>query len=241
MQVERIVSLVPSLTELVCGVGLEHKLVGCTKFCTDPPHLRHIKTIVGGTKNVYLERIYALNPDLILAAKEENTQAQVEELSKRYPTYVTDIKNMPDMAGVLQKLLDAGGNTTTIEALLNLILQSRPITLNPVRALYLIWKEPYMSVGGNTYISSMLEAGGFMNVLANAARYPVLELEMVKELAPDVILLSSEPFPFKESHQQTIQLQTGKPCRLVDGRWFSWYDSRIESHLNNINQLADSF
>ena len=241
MQVERIVSLVPSLTELVCGVGLEHKLVGCTKFCTDPPHLRHIKTIVGGTKNVYLERIYALNPDLILAAKEENTQAQVEELSKRYPTYVTDIKNMPDMAGVLQKLLDAGGNTTTIEALLNLILQSRPITLNPVRALYLIWKEPYMSVGGNTYISSMLEAGGFMNVFALAARYPVLELEMVKELAPDVILLSSEPFPFKESHQQTIKLQTGKPCRLVDGRWFSWYDSRIESHLNNINQLADSF
>ena len=241
MQVERIVSLVPSLTELVCGVGLEYKLVGCTKFCTDPPHLRHIKTIVGGTKNVYLERIYALNPDLILAAKEENTQAQVEDLSKRYPTYVTDIKNMPDMAGVLQKLLDAGGNTTSIEALLNLILQSRPITLNPVRALYLIWKEPYMSVGGNTYISSMLEAGGFMNVLAHAARYPVLELEMVKELAPDVILLSSEPFPFKESHQQTIQLQTGKPCRLVDGRWFSWYDSRIESHLNHINQLADSF
>ena len=241
MQVERIVSLVPSLTELVCGVGLEHKLVGCTKFCTDPPHLRHIKTIVGGTKNVYLERIYALNPDLILAAKEENTQAQVEELSKRYPTYVTDIKNMPDMAGVLQKLLDAGGNTTSIEALLNLILQSRQIRLNPVRALYLIWKEPYMSVGGNTYISSMLEVGGFMNVFAHAARYPVLELEMVKELAPDVILLSSEPFPFKESHQQTIQLQTGKPCRLVDGRWFSWYDSRIESHLNHINQLADSF
>ena len=241
MQVERIVSLVPSLTELVCGVGLEHKLVGCTKFCTDPTHLRHIKTIVGGTKNVYLERIYALNPDLILAAKEENTQAQVEELSKRYPTYVTDIKNMPDMAGVLQKLLDAGGNTTSIEALLNLILQSRQIRLNPVRALYLIWKEPYMSVGGNTYISSMLEAGGFMNVFAHAARYPVLELEMVKELAPDVILLSSEPFPFKESHQQTIQLQTGKPCRLVDGRWFSWYDSRIESHLNHINQLADSF
>ena len=240
MQVERIVSLVPSLTELVCGVGLQHKLIGITKFCTDPPNLRVEKQQVGGTKNAHLERIYALKPDLVLAAKEENTKTDVEALAQTLNTFTVDIKALADMQPVLDLLLTIGGDAQIIKQLLSFVSQPAPKVQHPIRALYLIWQKPYMAVGGGTYISDMLTHGGFLNCMESFDRYPEISLAQIALLEPDVILLSSEPFPFKELHRRQLELETNTRCVLVNGQWFSWYDSRVVSHLSNIRQLANT-
>ncbi|RYY50398.1 MAG: cobalamin-binding protein [Chitinophagaceae bacterium] len=226
----RIISLVPSLTELLYQLGLYQETVAITKFCIHPEEWYRNKIRVGGTKNLDLQRIVNLKPDLIIANKEENVKEQVLELAKSIPVWVTDINSLENS---LEMIADIGQLTNTIRQSSELIinikkafnLRSAP-TLIP--AAYLIWKDPWMSVGGDTFIHDMLGRAGFKNVFDQEVRYPQVSIGALKVSRAKVLLLSSEPYPFKQQHIEELQEQIpGIRILLVDGEMFSWYGSRL--------------
>lgn len=229
---KRIVSLVPSLTELVVYLGLENELVGITKFCIHPKNLKNNNTIVGGTKQVHLDRIRKLKPDLILCNKEENTAEMVTDLEKICPVHVSNIINFTDSLdlilkyGVLfNKEQQAGSLILELTQKKNLFQEN--LASVKLRVGYLIWRKPWMVVGGNTFINSMLEINGWVNIYKNnESRYPEIELESLKKDNLDLILLSSEPFPFQQKHMDEIKNYTRARVEIVNGEFFSWYGSR---------------
>ncbi|RAI87135.1 helical backbone metal receptor [Algoriphagus yeomjeoni] len=225
---QRIISLVPSQTELLVDLDLEEKIVGVTKFCVHPSGLQKRKTIVGGTKNYRMEVIESLKPDLIIGNKEENERSGIEELMGKYPVWMSDILNLEDsleMIGAFGQML--GKKTKSeqlVEKLKNDFASSLPKKGN---AIYLIWKDPIMAAGNDTFINEMLGFAGFEN-LVRTSRYPKLSEKELVELNPEHLLLSSEPYPFKESHLQYFKSLLPKAnIRLVDGEMFSWYGSRL--------------
>lgn len=227
---ERIVSLVPSQTELVFDLGLEQELVGITKFCIHPSHLLRDKKIVGGTKQLKPDEIARLKPDLILANKEENREEDILELSKSFPVWVSDVDSVKSGLAMIRqvgqltgKKLEAGNLAEAIEQAFNQLPFSPDYS-----AIYLIWDRPMMGVGGDTYISDCMEKAGFSNSLGQMKRYPEIQLETLQELKPDFVFLSSEPYPFGLTHLVRLQekLQHSKVV-LVDGEMFSWYGSRM--------------
>ena len=230
MTPRRIVSLVPSLTELLVDLGLEEKLVGVTRFCVHPPHLKKEKTIVGGTKNVNVENVRALAPDLVVANREENTRGDVEAIAAFAPVHVTDIATLDDALAAIRTL---GALTGTVEQATVLAdeLARRFAALeafSPLRAAYFIWQNPWMSVGGDTFIHDVMRRAGLVNVFGERLRYPEVGLDTVAAARPDVLLFSSEPFPFREKHLAPMRAALpGVPCALVDGELFSWYGSRL--------------
>ncbi|MEP2280364.1 helical backbone metal receptor [Maribacter sp.] len=231
----RIVSLVPSITELLFDLGLGDKVVGCTKFCIHPNKPYLTKNMIGGTKDLNLDKILKLKPDLILANKEENNKEQIENLSTSVPVWISDVKTFDDslkMIGQIGLMTDSAFRAHEIINQLNHTLKTKA----PYKkVVYLIWKDPYMTVGGDTYINDILNRCGYLNVFSEQDRYPTVTLEEIANLNPDVILLSSEPYPFKEEHLNTIQgfLKNIK-VELVDGEFFSWYGSR-QLHLATKN------
>ncbi|MEM6297381.1 MAG: helical backbone metal receptor [Bacteroidota bacterium] len=232
---QRIVSLVPSLTELLFDLGLEQRICGVTSFCVHPKHARKSCTVIGGTKKPKLDRILNLKPDLIVANKEENNQADVETLAKEVPVWVSDIKTLLDNNTAI---LSLGEVTQTTSIAQNLVTQieekQRQLPKRDLkRALYLIWRKPYMSIGGDTFINEMMLQAGYENILADQIRYPELTAAQIIELSTEVILLSSEPYPFRERHIQELQELSPKSIiRLVDGELFSWYGSRVVKALD---------
>jgi ABC-type Fe3+-hydroxamate transport system substrate-binding protein len=225
---QRIISLVPSQTELLVDLGLEDRIVGVTKFCIHPKDLRKRKTIVGGTKNYRMEVIESLQPDLVIGNKEENEQSGIEELMGKYPVWLSDIYTLEDsleMIGSLGEMLVA--KTKAKEIILK--LKSDFASALPKRgsAIYLIWNDPIMVAGRDTFINDMLSKAGFENLIQNS-RYPQLIDKELIALNPEYLLLSSEPFPFKEKHIQYFKsLLPNTEIRLVDGEMFSWYGSRL--------------
>lgn len=244
---KRIVSLVPSQTELLVDLGLSEQLVGITKFCVHPALLRREKTIVGGTKNVKHDVVAALKPDLIIANKEENERSDIELLASLYPTWTSDIKSLDDAYQMIHDIGLITNTTRTADALNSDIkngFDSIKLT-TPIDALYLIWKNPYMAAGPDTFIQNMLPYAGFKNaVLAPKARYPELTEVEIKTLNPSYILLSSEPFPFKGKHTEEVRSLFPKSKIMeVDGEMFSWYGSRLKqapAYLNNLLGLAEN-
>lgn len=242
MPATRIVSLVPSLTALLADLGLDAEVVGLTRFCTDPPGWKERKVVVGGTKDVRPERVAELEPDLVLANREENVREQVEALEA--PVYLSEIKTLADD---LEAIAAIGALVGREEAAAELIERTEAAfaalpAFEPLRALYLIWREPYMSVGHDTFIHAIMEAGGFQNVCGDQARYPSLEPEVLRALDPEVILLSSEPYPFKERHLEELEeLVPGARAKLVDGVPFSWYGSRVAEAPCYLRALRDEF
>ena len=227
---QRIVSLVPSITEFLFDLGLNKEVVGITKFCIHPLEWFQTKPRVGGTKTVSLEKIRALNPTLIIANKEENVKEQVEELTKEFPVYTSDITTIAEAYNMMLHVGELTGTKDKAKKLIDRIKTSllQKNQLSKVKALYLIWQKPYMAAGGDTFINNMLQEAGFINVLQEQNRYPQLSVDDIKEYKPDVILLSSEPFPFKEQHAIELKQQTGiELIQLVDGEIFSWYGSRM--------------
>ncbi len=226
----RIVSLVPSITELVCDLDLRDRLIGVTKFCIHPYGLTMDKAVVGGTKNVNVAKVEALRPNLVLASKEENVQEQIEAAAELCPVYVSDVR---DMATARQMIADIGLITDTEAMAKHLIkkmdaaLLAGPTPDKRPRVAYIIWKKPFMVAGGDTYISAMLESCGMENMFAGQNRYPTVAEAEFSAQGCDAILLSSEPYPFKESDRVELERRTGIPCLLVDGEMFSWYGSRI--------------
>ena len=228
----RIVCLVPSITELLVDLGLESVIVGCTKFCVRPLHLRSRQKIVGGTKNVRLEKVTELSPDLIIANKEENTREDVEGLAGRFPTWVSRVRTVveaEEMIASLGRLFGKEGRATAIIAANRKALKSHQL-LTPQKALYLIWREPWMSVGGDTYIHDVMQQLGYENVVGGQFRYPTLSVGDIRALAPERILLSSEPYSFKPEHlEEWLDILPQAKVELVDGEFFSWYGSRLGS------------
>jgi ABC-type Fe3+-hydroxamate transport system substrate-binding protein len=227
---KRIVSLVPSITELLVDLGLRQNLVGCTKFCVHPNDLKTNTAIIGGTKNVKRLAVEALSPDLIIASKEENVKEQVEALQERCPVWVSDVvdlKSGAEMNMLLGELFGVQAIAKEINAANARSLAEHTFT-NRGTALYFIWKDPFMSVGGDTYISNVMQAVGYNNLCQNEQRYPSLEVEKIRALKPAHILLSSEPFPFKKQHIAELKaICPNTDVRLVDGEFFSWYGSRM--------------
>ena len=229
---QKIVSLVPSQTELLYHLGLQTEVAGITKFCIHPQHWHQTKTRVGGTKNLDIEKIKTLQPDLVIANKEENVQAQVEELARQFPVWVSDVNTLPQASQMIHAIGNITGKTEAAATIISNIQKGFETFLKPESAptvIYLIWQEPFMSIGGDTFISDMLERAGYTNLLKNSSRYPTLTEAELKVLQPDLLFLSSEPYPFAEKHLQKFQqLLPHTKVALVDGEMFSWYGSRLQ-------------
>lgn len=239
---QRIVSLVPSQTELLVDLGLEDNIVGITKFCVHPRHLLKTKTIVGGTKKVHFDKIKNLYPDIIICNKEENTRGMVLELEKIAPVWVTEIKNVADcleMILAFGELFQKENQSVRLCKVIrdNLIDFQKFILDKPLKkTAYLIWKNPYMAAGNNTFINHLLEINHFENIFSNKESYPELTVEDLK--TAECILLSSEPYPFKEKDMEELQTRfPEKKILLVDGEYFSWYGSRLQHAFDYFKRL----
>ena len=226
----KVVSLVPSITELLFTLGLNDEVTGLTKFCVHPRHWLQTKTIIGGTKNVYIEKVKALQPTLIIANKEENVKEQVEELAKVAKLLLTDVNNYDEALQMISAVASAVNKTPQASKLISQIQWAfASINITQVKtAAYLIWKDPYMTVGSDTFISDMMRRAGYENVFDKLLRYPQITIADIKERNPQYVLLSSEPYPFQQKH--VVELQELLPYSkfiLADGEMFSWYGSRM--------------
>ncbi|MDH7444512.1 ABC transporter substrate-binding protein [Aquimarina sp. 2201CG14-23] len=231
----RIISLVPSQTELLVAMGLSDHIVGVTKFCVHPDSIRKEKTIVGGTKKVHYDKIKALRPDIILCNKEENTKEMVETLQMEYPVHVSDIGSMEESLEMIEQYGEIFEKKTEADALISKIkselrsfkkfLKDKP----QQRVAYFIWRKPWMVAGRGTFIHHILELNGFVNVYGNQERYPEVIMEELQNRDDlDLVLLSSEPFPFSNEHLiEVTELVPNTKVSLVDGEYFSWYGSRL--------------
>lgn len=238
----RVVSLVPSITEALFDLGLtEKEVVGRTKFCIHPKEKVSNVEIIGGTKNINIYKIKERQPDLIIANKEENVKEQVEELMKDFKVIVTNVESIEDnyyllktLGNLFEKEKEAQNyNLATYDAL-NIKMDK------PLKVAYLIWKNPYMTVGSDTFIHHILAEIGFENLFKNNKRYPIIEIKDLEDA--DCIFLSSEPFPFKEKHIQEFKdVYPNKTIMIVDGEAFSWYGTHIakskEYYKNLINSI----
>nr|WP_297911994.1 helical backbone metal receptor [uncultured Allomuricauda sp.] len=239
----RIVSLNPSQTETLVDLGLEHHIVGLTKFCVHPFHLRQSKTIVGGTKKVDFAKIRHLKPDIILCNKEENTKEMVDTLAKEYPVHVTNVSNLQDALEMIHHYGQLFNCPKEAQKLCNRILSEKTefeslIKKNePKRVAYFIWKNPWMVCGGGTFINDMLQLNGYKNAFDDSERYPEVNLDDLKRRAVDLVLLSSEPYPFKEKNKVELEKHLGIHVKLVDGTYFSWYGSRLKDAFRYFRSL----
>ena len=227
----RIISLVPSQTELLYDLGLDDEVIGITKFCVHPHEWFRNKQRIGGTKNVNMDLVRSLQPDLIIANKEENTQAQVEELAALFPTWVSNIQTIDDG---LQMIRDVGalvGKSERAQLLTTDItngFNNLKKAAVPQRVANFIWRNPWMCAGVDTFINNMIEQMGWTNVLAGKMRYPEIALQELADKQVNKILLSSEPYPFKDAHIAEIKaVLPDAEVLLVDGEMFSWYGSRM--------------
>lgn len=229
----RIVSLVPSQTELLADLRLDEEVVGITKFCIHPKHWFKSKKRIGGTKDVKIEEVLALQPDLIIANKEENERGTLELLQQFCPVYISDVRSLNDALMMIQAVGEITGKSAMAQPLAASIAQrfaDLPALLQGKRVLYCIWYKPWMLAGNDTFIASILrDLGAEVLVPAeSSSRYPEVSVEQIKLLAPDLVLLSSEPFPFKQKHIAELEkADVASPILLVEGDMFSWYGSRL--------------
>jgi len=248
---KKIISVVPSQTELLYDLGLDEEVIGITKFCIHPEKWFREKARIGGTKKINIEKIKLLKPDLIIANKEENEKAQIEELAQHFNVWISDIKTFEDALNMIVSVGEIVDRKEKAQLLKQSIekefekiffLKTAP---KKTRTAYFIWKNPFMAAGENTFIDDMLHKCGFENVFEKKifsntknARYPVISVEQIKEANPELILLSSEPYPFKELHLEEFK----KVCpnaivKIVDGELFSWYGSRLQKSPNYFLEL----
>ncbi len=241
---KRIVSLVPSQTELLFDLGLDEEVVGLTYFCVHPKEKFKEKTKIGGTKQVKKEIVNGLEPDLIIANKEENEKDQVEALKENYPVWVSDVFDLDSALEMIKSIGELVGKKEAGAKMVNQIgygFKDLP-SIEPKETLYLIWRNPYMTVGGDTFIHYMLNRIGLKNLLQDFNRYPEIGKEKIRELDPQLILLSSEPYPFKEKHKAELNaVVPDSEIQLVDGSMFSWYGSRMLKAVAYFQEWVKNF
>lgn len=246
----RIVSLIPSITELLFSLGLDERIVGVTKFCLHPPEGVAKKTKVGGEKDPDLQRILDLQPDLIIANVEENRREDIEALrAASVPVFVTYPKTVREG---IELIVTLGGLTDTASAakamagpIEQVYRETVEQTRNrrPLKVFCPIWRRPYMSINRDTYIHDMIRVSGGENIFADQPeRYPEVALEEVERLQPEVILLPDEPYPFKAKHAEELRtldipaIREGR-IHLLDGKILSWYGPRIGESLKVLRGL----
>jgi ABC-type Fe3+-hydroxamate transport system substrate-binding protein len=239
---QRVISLVPSLTEYLLDLGMAERLIGRTRFCIHPADRVDTIPHLGGTKNPKIEAIREAKPELVVLNKEENRREDVEAIAGFAPILLTDIVTLEQALEAMIDIGEAVGLQAQAGEMVARIRKAIPLkeAYEPLKAAYLIWRRPWMAAGKHTYIDDMMDHFGLINVV-DEARYPVLELEKLKTLKPDLILLSSEPYPFKEKH--IAELEAACPASrimLVDGEWFSWYGSRMIPALNGLKEWRSS-
>ncbi len=226
---KRIVSLVPSQTELLFDLGLGSRVVGRTKFCIHPKNQVKNIPIIGGTKKFNFDLIDEIAPDLILGNKEENYKEGIEQLRSKYPTWTSDIFDLDDAL----EMIEAIGTITDIRTEAFKMVDAIKVGWESLRGiceakvLYFIWQKPYMVAGKNTFIDFVLSHLGFQNIVLQK-RYPEIDEYVLMNYEPDIVFLSSEPFPFKEKHISEFKsLFPNARVQLVDGEMFSWYGSHL--------------
>jgi len=239
----KIVSLVPSQTELLSDLKMDKEVIGITKFCIHPKEWYLSKKRVGGTKNPDINLIIKLKPDLIIANKEENRQEDISLLKKHAPVWVSNVHNLSDAYQMIRTVGAMLNKSSEAEVIIQNIMNEKDQLLpfqnqnKLLHVCYLIWKDPYMSVGADTFIHDMINQLGWINVFGHKLRYPVTQIEEIKSLNPNLILLSSEPYPFKEKHSALFDPIS---TRLVDGESFSWYGSRLTHSFSYFRNLKAS-
>lgn len=242
---QRIISLVPSVTELLYSLGLDNRVIGITKFCVHPEAWFQTKTRVGGTKNIHTDIIQSLSPDLIIANKEENVKEQIELLAAQFPVWITDIRNFEDALQMILMTGEITGKDEVANQLSQQIISAFAALSAPakkIRTAYMIWQEPWMTVGGDTFIHHMMEKAGMENIFAAEQRYPEITIETLQATRPELLLLSSEPFPFSQKHIERIQpFLADTRILLADGEMFSWYGSRLLLAPRYFEQLIKLF
>tara|TARA_R110002012_G_scaffold51138_1_gene132127 strand:- start:3437 stop:4234 length:798 start_codon:yes stop_codon:yes gene_type:complete len=230
---KRIVCLVPSITELICDLGLESSLVGVTKFCVHPNYIMTNVVVVGGTKQVHYDKIRNLNPDIILCNKEENTQEMISELEAIATVHISDINSVEDCLELITMYGAVFNCSKEAKVLISKITNAKTdfeafIKTQPNREVaYFIWKDPWMVAANDTFVQYMLSLNNFKNAFEKESRYPEI---LIDTIYPEVefVFLSSEPFPFKDAHKKNLQPQfPNAKILLVDGEMFSWYGSRL--------------
>lgn len=241
----RIVSLVPSLTELVCDLGLAGQLVGRTGFCIHPRAILKSIPKVGGTKDVNLARLRELAPTHVIVNVDENRRECVEEIAACVPHVIvthpcTPEDNLP-VYRLLGAIFDREAEAERLCADLAAALdEARAVgaSLPPERVLYLIWREPWMTVAGSTYISAMLATVGWQTVPeVDEPRYPAFEWDAPWLAEVARVFLSSEPYRFRDSHLAEVAAASGRPAALIDGEMASWYGSRAVAGLRYLTEL----
>lgn len=242
---DRIVSVVPSQTKLLYDLSLENEVLGITKFCIHPAEWKNNKAVIGGTKNLNINKIIQLKPNLIIANKEENVRTQIEILAAETTVFLTDVNNFDDALQMILQLGQLTGRIQLSESIVDNIqkgfMVNEQLTFKPSKAVYLIWNDPMMSVGGDTFINSMMAKAGFENMFAHLQRYPVVSPEMISDSQAEYLLLSSEPYPFNEKHIVAFRSLFPKlKVILVDGESFSWYGSSMIETSGYFRQLRNN-
>lgn len=237
---QSIVCLVPSLTELLFDLGIGDRLVGRTRFCIHPEDEVDHVPIVGGTKNPRIESILKIAPDLVIANREENQKEHVEELAESLEVMVTDISSIEDALLAIYDIGNRCGVADKADSLINNIrteLDSVPD--EPLQnTAYFIWRDPWMTIGNDTYIHSVLSHWNLENVYGDQKRYPKTSLKQLSRKNPELVLLSSEPYPFKEKHREEVkEACPDSRVLMVDGEWFSWYGSRMLRAFKRLNSF----
>lgn len=227
---KKIISVVPSQTELLFYWGLDKEIIGITKFCIHPESKFKSTAKIGGTKQLDLAKIKALKPDLIIANKEENDRAQIEELITFCPVWISDISDLAGAIDMIERvgaLVDREAQAKVLTQTITQQFNNLTIQQSALRAAYFIWRKPYMIAGKNTFIDDMLQKCGLINAF-DLDRYPEIDATKLTNARPDVILLSSEPYPFKEKHIAEFKaIVPGAIIKVVDGEMFSWYGNRL--------------
>ncbi|WP_340105130.1 helical backbone metal receptor [Rhodohalobacter sp. 8-1] len=235
-----IVCLVPSLTELLFDLGLGDRLAGRTRFCIHPEGKVENVPIVGGTKNPRLDKIFEIKPELVIANHEENQKEDIEELAGSLDVMVTDIKTIEDALLTIYDIGKRCGVAAEADALIKKIrTEMNNVPAEPQQsAAYFIWREPWMTIGHDTYIHSVLTHWNLENVYGEQTRYPKTSLIELAKKNPELILLSSEPYPFKEKHRDEVEAACpDSRVLMVNGEWFSWYGSRMLIAFRRLNSF----
>lgn len=240
---ERIISLVPSQSELIWDLGLSDSLIGITKFCIHPKEMFQTIERIGGTKQIDFEKLRKLQPDLIIGNKEENDKCQIEELRRDFPVWLSDVNDLNDAYGMIDAIGKLTGKhdeaSRITEKILTAFGQISNVRLAGKTAAYLMWNEPFMAAAGDTFINAMLCEIGLVNIFKNKKRYPQIEFSELQKEQPDFILLSTEPYPFNLKHVNEIQkICPSSKVILVDGEMFSWYGSRLRLAPDYFNSIS---
>jgi ABC-type Fe3+-hydroxamate transport system substrate-binding protein len=247
----RIVSLIPSTTELLCDLGLADAIVGITAYCVEPRAIVRTKKKIGGEKNPDLDAIRALAPDLVIANLEENVRADVESLrASGVPVWVTYPRTVDDTVRLIRDVGAVTGTESRASALADEIeeeagrVRSETATRRPASVFYPIWRDPYMTINRDTYVHDVLSTVGATNVFAERAeRYPTITLDEMAARKPEVIILPDEPFRFRRVHVKDFEPYVDVPAvrdgriHLMDGKIFCWHGPRLLEALRTLPAL----